>query len=230
MQVWKVLHEDRCKCRTQKSRQKSPSGHHPTNLSGYIFATKACVDNRKKLVKQQYLLYICPQYGELRPTSGWDRFVSLGHPGTPGNFNEFRVFAALLHGSSGRQPNCSVNRGCHLYSAGRPSRWALAHILVVHIFQKIAQINIFVRWKLENRPFGNLYSTTWRRWVKVEQRSNEPFLCRQSSKVIKTTMLNTCSVGITFQLSSVVTATRTYLHISGTSTFSNECKYIRRNL
>jgi len=23
-----------------------------------------------------------------------------------------------------------LNRGCHLYSAGRPSRWALAHILV----------------------------------------------------------------------------------------------------
>jgi len=34
----------------------------------------------KKLVKQQYLLYMSPQYGELRPTSGWDRFVSLGHP------------------------------------------------------------------------------------------------------------------------------------------------------
>ena len=31
-----------------KSRQKSPSGHHPTTLSGYIFATKACIDNRKK--------------------------------------------------------------------------------------------------------------------------------------------------------------------------------------
>jgi len=31
--------------------------------------------------------------------------------------------------SSGRQPNFAVlNRGCHLYSAGRPSRWALAHI------------------------------------------------------------------------------------------------------
>ena len=38
----------RCKCRTQKSRKKSPSGHHPTTLSGYIFATKACIDNRKK--------------------------------------------------------------------------------------------------------------------------------------------------------------------------------------
>jgi len=39
------------------------------------------------------------------------------------------------HSSSGRQPNFAVlNRGRHLYSAGRPSRWALAHILVVVIF------------------------------------------------------------------------------------------------
>ena len=35
---------------------------------------------RKKLVKQQYLLHMFVQYGELQPTSGWDRFVSLGHP------------------------------------------------------------------------------------------------------------------------------------------------------
>jgi len=34
----------------------------------------------KKLVKQQYLFHMCPQYGELRPTSGLDRFGSLGHP------------------------------------------------------------------------------------------------------------------------------------------------------
>ena len=34
----------------------------------------------KKFVKQQYLLHMSSQYGELRPTSGWDRFVSLGHP------------------------------------------------------------------------------------------------------------------------------------------------------
>jgi len=32
---------------------------------------------------------------------------------------------------SGRQLNfAALNRGRHLYSAGRPSRWALAHILV----------------------------------------------------------------------------------------------------
>jgi len=31
-----------------KSHQKSPSVHHRTTLSCYIFATKACMDNRKK--------------------------------------------------------------------------------------------------------------------------------------------------------------------------------------
>jgi len=35
--------------------KKSSSGHHRTTLSGNIFATKAHIDNRKKLVKQQYL-------------------------------------------------------------------------------------------------------------------------------------------------------------------------------
>jgi len=33
----------------------------------------------KKLVKQQHLLHMLPQYGKLRPISGCDRFTSLGH-------------------------------------------------------------------------------------------------------------------------------------------------------
>jgi len=36
---------------------------------GYIFATKARIDNRKKIIKQQYLLQMSSQYGELQPTS-----------------------------------------------------------------------------------------------------------------------------------------------------------------
>jgi len=60
--------------------KNSPSGHHPTTLSSYIFATKARIDNRKKSVKQQYLPQMSSQYGEHRPTNGWDRFTSLGHP------------------------------------------------------------------------------------------------------------------------------------------------------
>jgi len=43
--------------------------------------------------------------------------------GTPGNFNGFHVLAALLDSQT-----AALNRGRHLYSAGRPSRWALAHI------------------------------------------------------------------------------------------------------
>jgi len=52
--------------------------------------------------------------------------------GTPANFNRFHFLAALLHGTLGLQPNFAVlNRGRHLYSAGQPSRWVLAHILVI---------------------------------------------------------------------------------------------------
>ena len=84
----------------------------------------------KKLVKQQYLLYMSSQYGELRPSSGWDSFVSLGHP------CKFQLVSRLgsvtaRRSSSGRQSNfAALNRGRHLCSAGRPPRWALAHILV----------------------------------------------------------------------------------------------------
>jgi len=59
MHVWNTLHMARCKYRTQESRQKSPSAHHRTTLSGYIFATKTRIDNRKKIVKQQYVLHMC---------------------------------------------------------------------------------------------------------------------------------------------------------------------------
>jgi len=34
----------------------------------------------EKTVKQQYLLHMSSQYDKLRPTNGWDRLTSLGHP------------------------------------------------------------------------------------------------------------------------------------------------------
>jgi len=81
----------------QKNRQKvaicAPS-YNFVGLSGYIFATKARIDNRKKLVKQQYLLHMSSQYGELRPTNGLDLLTTW----CAANFNWFRVLAALLHG------------------------------------------------------------------------------------------------------------------------------------
>ena len=59
--------------------------------------------------------------------------IGSGVWGTPANFIVFRVLAALLHGSE-CQPNfAALNRGRHLCSAGRPSRWALAHIIVLFV-------------------------------------------------------------------------------------------------
>jgi len=64
----------------KKIAKKSPSGHHRTTLSGYIFA--------------------------------------LGS-------------VTARHSSNGHQPNsAALNRERHLYAVGRPSRWALTHILV----------------------------------------------------------------------------------------------------
>ena len=65
---------------------------------------------------------------ELRPTSGWDCFVSLGHPCKFQRVSRLGSCSAR-HSSSGRLPNfAALNWGRHLYWAGRPSRWALAHI------------------------------------------------------------------------------------------------------
>jgi len=50
----------------------------------------------KKLVKQQYVLQIFPQYGELGPLAAKIGPVVWG---TSANFNVFRVLAVLLHGS-----------------------------------------------------------------------------------------------------------------------------------
>ena len=104
MHVWNVLHAYRWKYRTQKWRKKSPSGHHHTTLSGYIFTTKARIGSQKKKLKQRYLLHISSQYGKLQPTSGWDRFGSLGHPSKFQRVSRLGFITALTSLSAG-QPN-----------------------------------------------------------------------------------------------------------------------------
>ena len=61
-------------CKQTITIECGPPGHHRTTLSVYIFATKACIDDQKKPVKQQHLQHM--SYGELWPTSGWDRYTS----------------------------------------------------------------------------------------------------------------------------------------------------------
>jgi len=47
--------------------------------------------------------------------------------------------AALLHGTLvvGVSQTAAFNRGRHLYSAGRPSGWALAHIYSCYILCRV---------------------------------------------------------------------------------------------
>ena len=146
MQIWNALHAPRWKHRTQKSRQKSPFGHHRT-MSGYIFATKARIDNRKKTVKMSST---CPHnmvnFG--LSASGWDRSGSLRHTCKFQRVSRLGSVTAR-HSSSGRQPNfAALNRGRHLYSAGRPSRWASAHVLVMVALCNRADHYIFILWFL----------------------------------------------------------------------------------
>jgi len=68
------------------------------------FANKACIDNQKKLVTQQYLLHMSSQYGELWPTNGWDWLACLGHPDKFQRVSDLG-FVTALTSLSGGQPN-----------------------------------------------------------------------------------------------------------------------------
>jgi len=59
-------------------------------LSGCIFATKACIDRRKKNLLKINISSSCPYFGPLAAEIG-----SLDW-GTPANFNGFRVLPSLL--------------------------------------------------------------------------------------------------------------------------------------
>jgi len=88
-----VLHAAHGKYRTQKIAKNSLSAHHRTTLSGCIFASKACIDNRKN-VNQQYLLQLylhnMANFGPLT--------ADIGLPvwGTAAHFNGFRALPSLL--------------------------------------------------------------------------------------------------------------------------------------
>ena len=72
--------------------------------------------------------------------------------GTPPNLNGFRVLAALLHSTLvvGVSQTAALNRRHHLCSAASPSRWALAHILVINIQRVFLKAILHWCWKVIN--------------------------------------------------------------------------------
>jgi len=79
----------------QKIAKNSPSAHHRTTLSGYIFATKARIDNQKKNLLSSNISSTCPH--NMVNFSLLVAEIGLPVWGTPANFNGFCVLAALLH-------------------------------------------------------------------------------------------------------------------------------------
>jgi len=150
MQVWNVLHAARWKHRNTGCKNDAKNRHLGTiaQLCRAISSQLRHVSTIGKLIKQQYVLHISSQYGELRPTNGW-LFGSLGHPS---KFQRVLRLGSVTarHSISGRQPNfAALNRGRHLYSAGRPSRWALAHILIFLYFLSCRCISTTTAYKDE---------------------------------------------------------------------------------
>jgi len=130
MQVWNTLHRARCKYRTQKVVKIRHLGTIAQLCRAISLQLRHISTIEKKLVQRQYFFHMFPQYDELQPTCGWDRFCSSGHPCKFQRVSRLGSVTAQ-HSSIGRQPNfAALNRGRRLYSAGWPSRWALAHILV----------------------------------------------------------------------------------------------------
>ena len=78
-------------------RKKSPFWHHRTSLSGYIIGTKACIDNRKKLLNSNYTSSTCPDnmvnFGLLSAEMCWRVWA-------PCKFQRVsRLGSVILHGT-----------------------------------------------------------------------------------------------------------------------------------
>jgi len=107
MQAWNVLHSARWKCFA--GPKKSPKIRH----LGTIAQLCGAISSQLRHVRLRSV-------GEFRAS----QHISTG-------LASWHCSVTARHSSSRRQPNfAALNRGRHPYSAGRPSRWALAHILV----------------------------------------------------------------------------------------------------
>ena len=112
--------------------KKSPSRYHRATLSGHIFATKACIDNRKKNMlnnnTSSTFRHNRPM-DNFGPVTAENRWRVLGHP------SKF-IRVSRLGSVTARYSS----RGRHLYLAGRPSRLALAHISSLECLTSIYSI------------------------------------------------------------------------------------------
>jgi len=127
-------------------RQKSPSRHHRTTLSGCIFAIKACIDNQKKVLNSN-ISSTCPHnMANFRPLAAK---IGSGVWSTPANFNGFRVWA-----STQRRHSPEANQTLHDVW---PSAAGLVHY--IYIFGSSCPLTEFCH-VLRSSIFGALLHGT----------------------------------------------------------------------
>ena len=143
------MHVARWKYRTQKNRHFGTIAQLCRAISLELRHVSTIVKN----LLNNNTSSTCPDnMVNLRPAKGWDLLASLRHPCKFQRVSRLGSVTAR-HSSSGRQPNfAAFNRGRHLYSAGRPSGWALAHILVSFNSLQILHVS---RTKNNNRAEGH---------------------------------------------------------------------------
>ena len=123
-----MLHAARWKYGTQKKSPKIAIWAPSHNFVGLYLHNYCTYRQSEKNLLSSNISSTCPHnmvnFGPLA-----SEIISLVW-GTPANFNGFRLLAALLHGTLvvGVSQTAAFNRGRHLYSAERPSRWTFAHI------------------------------------------------------------------------------------------------------
>ena len=173
MQVWNVLHTARWKCRTQKIAKNLPPGHHCTTLSVISLQRRHYWQSEENVLNSN-ISPSCPynmvNFGQLVVE------ISSLVWGTPANFNGFRVLASLLHGT------LIVGVSQTLRHGGRPSRSALAHILVGIILchSLFVYVCFCVRF--------SFFSTVPRDWL-GKTSPKWPILCQVGRKTLTQTAL-----------------------------------------
>ena len=133
MQVWNALHAARCKYRAQKNRHLgtiaqicraiSSQLRHAWTIGKNLLSSNISSTRPDNMVN----------FGLLTAENGWEFGAPLQ---ISTGFASWQHYCT--HSSTGRQPNfAALNTGRHLYSKGRPSRWALAHISSCVIFARL---------------------------------------------------------------------------------------------
>ena len=96
------------------------------NFVGLCLRNWGMYRQSEKSVKQQYLLHMFSQYGDLRLISGWDQFTSLGHP-TKFQWVSGFGFVTASTSLNGGQPNfarcLAVSWAGMLWNIGERKTW-----------------------------------------------------------------------------------------------------------